>query len=226
MAKTTSIPEIGAARALEYVSDGQVIGLGSGRAAAAFVRLLGERVRAGWQVRGVPTSEGTAALAREMGIPLVDLNSVEAIDVGVDGADEVEPQKLDLIKGLGGAMLRERVVAWSSKKWIIVVGADKLVTDLGARGVLPVEVVQFALGPCWRGLSRLGLTARQRQRDNQPFVTDSGNYVLDCQVAALEQPEALDRRIRSIPGVVETGFFFGFRPTVLVQDGADVRVLE
>ena len=122
-------------------------------------------------------------------------------------------------------MLRERVVAWSSKKWIIVVGADKLVTDLGARGVLPVEVVQFALGPCWRGLSRLGLTASAKaSATTKPFVTDSGNYVLDCQVAALEQPEALDRRIRSIPGVVETGFFFGFRPTVLVQDGADVRV--
>jgi ribose 5-phosphate isomerase A len=226
VAKSTSIPEVSAARALDYVSDGQVVGLGSGRAAAAFVRLLAERVRSGWQIRGVPTSEGTAALARELGIPLVDLNSVDTIDVAVDGADEVEPQKLDLIKGLGGAMLRERVIAWTSKKWIVVVGADKLVTDLGARGVLPVEVVKFALGPCQRRLVQLGLAAKLREFEHAPFVTDNGNYVLDCHVAALQRPEELDRQIRAIPGVVETGFFFGFRPTVLVQNGSDVKVLE
>jgi ribose 5-phosphate isomerase A len=157
---------------------------------------------------------------------LVDLNSVDTIDVAVDGADEVEPQKLDLIKGLGGAMLRERVIAWTSKKWIVVVGADKLVTDLGARGVLPVEVVKFALGPCQRRLVQLGLAAKLREFEHAPFVTDNGNYVLDCHVAALQRPEELDRQIRAIPGVVETGFFFGFRPTVLVQNGSDVKVLE
>ena len=219
-------PEISARQALSFVSDGQTLGLGSGRASAAFVRLLGERVREGWRVRGVPTSEGTARLARELNIPLVDLNEIDTIDVGVDGADEVDPHTLNLIKGLGGAMLRERVVAKASKKWIVVVGAEKIVTQLGARGTLPVEVVQFALGPCRRTLESMGLSPKLRQSNGSSFITDSGNVILDCRIQAQADPQSLDRSIRAIPGVVETGFFFDFKPTVLVQEGESVRMLE
>lgn len=209
--------------ALDFVTEGAVLGLGSGRAAEAFVRTLGTRVRSGLRVRGIPTSQATARLAVEVGIPLTSLDDVTAIDVTIDGADEVDPQ-LNLIKGYGGALVREKIVAAASRRLVILVGSEKLVPTLGARGVLPVEVVPFGTAPCSRRLTELGHPPTLRMRDSRPFVTDNGNHILDCAVTAIRDPAQLERDIRSLPGVVGTGLFIGMADAVLVQDGDSVHV--
>jgi ribose 5-phosphate isomerase A len=200
-----------------------LIGLGSGRAAAAFVRALGARVRDGLPVRGVPTSEATAALAREVGIPVAGLDRT-TLDLTVDGADEVAPD-LDLIKGYGGALVRERIVAAASRRQVILVTAEKLVARLGARGRLPVEVIPFGRPFCERALASLGCLPRLREADSRPFLTDNGNVILDCSLEPPEDPAALEREIRRIPGVVDTGFFLGTADSVLVAEAGRVRVL-
>jgi ribose 5-phosphate isomerase A len=214
-----------AARALDFVSDGTVVGLGSGRAATAFVRALGDRVRQGLHVRGVPTSEGTAAVARTAGIPLIGLADVAAIDVTVDGADEVDPQ-LDLIKGYGGALVREKIVAAASRTVIILVGSEKLVAVLGGRGIVPVEVIPFAVAFCTRRLAALGCRPGVRKVEERPFTTDSGNYILDCGVDPISAPQQLEDAMRAIPGVVGTGLFLGVADLVLVGESGRVRELR
>jgi ribose 5-phosphate isomerase A len=215
-----------AARALEFVSDGAVVGLGTGRAATAFVEALGARVKAGMRITGVPTSRATAAMARRLAIPLVDLDDVDGIDVTVDGADEVDP-RLNLIKGYGGAMVGEKIVAAASRREIILVGSEKLVPVLGKRGILPVEVIPFAVGFCKRRLTALGCRPQVRLTDGVrvPFVSDSGNYILDCGVEPITDPQPLEDAIRAIPGVVGTGLFIGIAERVLVGDADSVREL-
>jgi ribose 5-phosphate isomerase A len=215
-----------AEHALTFLQDGMVVGLGTGRAATAFIHELGKRAAAGLKVSGVPTSQATAGLAKQLGIPLTGLEDVEQLDLTVDGADEVEPKTLFLIKGLGGALVREKIVAAASKRLVILVGAEKLVGALGEHGTLPVEVVPFALGLCRRRLTALGCPPATRQVGGRTFVSDNGNYVLDCKVSALRDPEALEQSIRAIPGVVGTGLFLGMADTVLVQDGDRVQVLQ
>jgi ribose 5-phosphate isomerase A len=210
-------------RALDDVRPGMLLGLGSGRAASAFVRALGQRVRAGLDVRGVPTSEATARVAREHGVALAELTE-QPIDLAVDGADEVDP-RLDLIKGYGGALLRERVVAAAARRLLILVEADKLVPVLGSRGRLPLEVVPFAAMFVAGRLRRLGLSAELRQSSGRPLSTDNGNVILDCAVSPLPEPAALAARLLAIPGVVDTGLFLGLAETVLVAEGGSVRVL-
>jgi ribose 5-phosphate isomerase A len=221
----TSTPSTGAvaAEAVAMIHDGNIVGLGSGRAALAFVDALGERVRHGLQIRGVPTSEGTAEAARRAAIPLVTIDDVEMIDITVDGADEVDPQ-LDLIKGWGGALVREKVVAELSRRLVILVGAEKLVTSLGARGKLPVEVVPFAMNVCRQRISGLGLVATPREANGKLFVTDNGNYILDCATTAIGNPAQLEQQLRAIAGVVGTGLFLGMADTVLVQHGDQVEI--
>jgi len=204
--------------ALALVHDGAIVGLGSGRAATRFIKALGERVGEGFKIRGVPTSKPTEDLARRLRIPLVSLDEIDSIDIAVDGADEVDPQ-LNLIKGLGGALVREKIVAASAKKFVVLVGPEKLVQTLGDRGVLPVEVVPFALEFSRRRLSALAYPSVVRQKDGRTFVSDNGNPIIDCQVTAISQPEALDAAIRSIPGVVGTGLFLGMADRVLVDRG-------
>jgi ribose 5-phosphate isomerase A len=211
--------------ALEFVADGNVIGLGTGRAASAFVRDLGERVRAGLSVRGVPTSQATADLARQSGIPLVALDDVETIDVTVDGADEVDPH-LDLIKGYGAAMVREKIVAAASRRLVILVGPEKLVATLGQRGRLPVEVIPFAAATCARRFAAMGLGGALREADGDRVVTDNGNYVFDCRVRAIADPAALDRELCCVPGVVGTGIFAGMADAVVVDDEGGARVMR
>jgi ribose 5-phosphate isomerase A len=213
-------------RALDFVRDGSVVGLGTGRAAAAFVRALGERVRGGLRVTGVPTSEATAAAARACGIPLVGLDDVDQIDVTVDGADEVDPH-LDLIKGYGGALVREKIVAAASRTEIILVGSEKIVPVLGYRGKLPVEVIPFAAGFCKRRLAAIECRPQLRLAGERPFISDGGNYILDCGIDPIVQPQALENAIRAIPGVVGTGLFIGIAKVVLVgeKDGT-VRELH
>jgi len=214
-----------AAEALRHVAGGQVIGLGTGHAAAAFVHALGARVAAGLDVRGVPTSEATAALARGLGIKLVSPDDVEVVDVAIDGADEVDPRG-DLIKGYGGALVREKVVAALARRFIVLVGADKLVPVLGTRGRLPVEVIPFAAIACRRWLEARGYPAELRVAGGAPVVTDNGNRILDCRVGPIADPRALDATIRALPGVVGTGLFVGLAPTVLMSDGARCRMLR
>ncbi len=216
-----------AAHALPLVPDrgpnGVRIGLGSGRAAAAFVRALGTRVRQGLAVRGVPTSAATAALAREVGIPVVELDRTP-LELTVDGADEVDPN-LDMIKGYGGALVRERIVAAASRRQVILVTPDKMVRRLGARGRLPVEVIPFARPFCERRLEALGCRPEVREVDGRPFVTDNGNLILDCGIDPPDDPAAFERAIRAIPGVVDTGFFLGTAETVLLAEGGAVRAI-
>jgi len=223
MAATTGDPLVAlATHALGFVRDGAVVGLGSGRAASAFVRALAARVHDGFRVRGVATSEETARLARALGIELVGLEG--DIDLTVDGADEVDG-KLNLIKGYGGALVRERIVAAASRRQVILVTADKLVETLGTHGRLPVEVLPFALPLCRRRLGDLELKPTLRAHEDGPFVTDSFNVVLDCAVGPIEDPAALEQAIRAIPGVIDTGLFLGTADTVVVADGNSVREL-
>jgi ribose 5-phosphate isomerase A len=200
------------------------VGLGSGRAAEAFVRALAADAMRGLVVRGVPTSRATATLAASLGLPVIEL-SPDPLDLTVDGADEVDP-RLDLIKGYGGAFTRERIVAAASRCQVILVTSEKLVPRLGTRGRLPVEIVPFARPLCDRRLTALGCRPRLREAGGGPFVTDNGNWILDCGIAAQDDAAALDREIRRIPGVVDTGFFLGTADRVLVAEAETVRVLR
>ena len=213
-------------RALELVPDGTVIGLGSGRAAWAFVGLLGDHISAGkLRVRGVPTSEETARIAKDHGVPLVGLHEAGELAVTIDGADEVDPE-LNLIKGYGRALLREKIVAASSRKLVILVGEEKLVPQLGARGRLPVEVIPFAMPLCSRKLTALGLRPTRWEVSSNPGVTDNGNNILDCGTNPIGDAAALEANIRNIPGVVGTGLFLRLADTVLVGSGNEFRMVE
>lgn len=214
-----------ATRALEFVEDGNIVGLGTGRAATAFVRALGRRVQAGLRITGVPTSATTAVAAQECGIALVALDDIDGIDVTVDGADEVDPH-LNLIKGYGGAMVGEKIVAAASRTEVILVGREKLVPVLGQRGILPVEVIPFALGFCKRQLSALGCQPQLRVAADRPFVSDSGNYILDCGIEPIRNPAEFENAIRAIPGVVGTGLFLGVADVVLVGEAGTVQALR
>ncbi len=223
MAATTNDPLAAlATHALDFVKDGDVVGLGSGRASTAFVHALATRVRSGLKVRGVPTSEETARLARELGIDLVGLEAEIALTV--DGADEVDG-KLNLIKGHGGALVRERIVAAASQRQVILITSDKLVEVLGSRGPLPVEVMPFAVPLCRRRLEDLELKPTLRMQDDRPFVTDNFNVIFDCALGPIGDPERLDRAIRAIPGVIDTGLFLGTAERVVVADGETIREL-
>ena len=220
-------------RALGFVKDGTTIGLGTGRAATLFVEALGRKVRDGLKVRGVPTSATTAKLAKELGIPLTTLDEVEELDVTFDGADEVAPD-LSLIKGYGGALVREKIVAASSKRLIILVGPGKEVPRIGSRGRLPIEVIPFGLALVHRRLAKLGLFAEVRPIAQPthlpgavltPFLTDNGNLILDCRSGPIDDPVALERALHDIPGVVDTGLFLNMAETVLIgHDDGSVQV--
>jgi len=213
-------------RALELVPEGSRIGLGSGRAAQAFVRALGERARNGrMRVQGMPTSEETAPLAKQEGIPLLTRAEAGMLELTVDGADEVD-SNLDLIKGYGRAMVREKVVAASSRRLVILVGEEKLVPRLGTRGKLPVEVIPFAMPLCERRLGELGCRPVAFLKDDRLFVTDNGNHILDCQIDPIADAPKLELDIRAIPGLVGTGLFLGMAETVLVGDQDSFRLIE
>jgi ribose 5-phosphate isomerase A len=213
-------------RALELVEDGAVVGLGSGRAARAFVRSLGERVMNGArQVRGVATSDETAALARQVGIPLATLADAGEIAITIDGADEVDPQ-LDLIKGYGRALVREKIVAASSSSLVILIGQEKLVPQLGSRGKLPIEVVPFSLPLCERRLRELGCDPIPFRTEGQLFVSDNGNHIIDCMNIPNVAPNELEQKIYAIPGVVDTGLFLGMATVVLIGDSTEFRLIE
>lgn len=204
-----------AAAALDHVRDGMALGLGTGSTAAWFVRLLGERVAAGLDVRGVATSDATEALAREVGIAVTTLDELPALDLAVDGADEVDTH-MDLIKGAGGALLREKIVASCARQFLVIVDASKRVRRLGACP-LPVEVIPMAATPIRRRLADHGREVRLRTTtDGQPFRTDEGNFILDCGFGQIADPALLARTLNDIPGVVEHGLFVAMTDMVIV----------
>ena len=217
-------PEGSAQAALEFVKDGQTLGLGTGRAAAAFVRALGAKVAEGLHVRGVPTSDATAALATEVGIPLLTLEEAGQLDITFDGADEVDTN-LDVIKGYGGALVREKIDAASSNQLVILVGAEKMVSTLGERGKLPVEVLAFGQALCERRLEALGCSPTLRLDDaGKPYMTDNGNPILDCKTTNIPNPKSFESAILDIPGVLGTGLFVDMADAVVIQDGDAVEV--
>ena len=212
--------------ALSLVSDGMTLGLGTGRAAEAFIGCLGEAVRRGLRVRGVPTSVRSEELARRLQIEVVTLAEVEGLDLAFDGADEVTPE-LDLTKGLGGALLRERVVAYEAKRFVVLVTPEKLVPQLGSRTHIPIEVVPFAEMTVLRHLRAMGCKPKVRTKaDGFPYLTDNQNRILDANFGPIASPMSLDDHIRGIPGVVDTGLFLGMADLVLVGQPGEVLELR
>lgn len=197
--------------ALRYVESGFTVGIGTGKAASAFIRALG---RSELKIRAVPTSERSAELARRVGIELRPLEG--ELNVALDGADEVDAN-LDLIKGFGGALLREKIVAAAARYYVILVGEEKLVRRLGQRGSLPVEVLAFGVDLCARRIEALGMRPQVRRAENsQEFLTDNGNLILDCAVEEIVEPARLERELAAIPGVLGSGLFVGAADEVLV----------
>jgi ribose 5-phosphate isomerase A len=219
-----------ATAALDFVKDGMVLGLGTGSTAAHVVRLLGERVRQGLRVQGVPTSEATRFQAGQENIPLLDIESVTHIDLDIDGADEIDPA-FRLIKGGGGALLREKIVAAASAHFIVVADASKAVARLGAFP-LPVEVTPFGhtltarrIEAALRDSGCAGSAVVLRQRGGAPFVTDGGNYILDARAGVIPDPEGLADALKRIVGVVEHGLFIGLARTAILgtAEGVEIR---
>lgn len=215
--------EIAARASLKYVHDGQVVGLGSGSTATIAIRLLGERVRAGLKIRGIPSSVASHDLAQQLGIPLITFEDAQEIDVTIDGADEFDPA-LNLIKGGGGAMLREKVVAFASRQLVIVTDSSKQVAVLGKFPV-PVEVIGFAEPLIARKISDLGAkVVRRMDPTGKPYVTDEGHHILDCQFGQIPDPATLSRTLSEMPGLVEHGLFIGMASVVLMaKTGAGVE---
>jgi ribose 5-phosphate isomerase A len=212
--------------AVQLVENDMVVGLGSGSTAAFAVEALALRCRRGLRFVGIPTSERAAAQARAAGIPLTSFSEHRLIDLTIDGADEVERGTLNLIKGRGGALLREKIVATASHRLVIVVDGSKMVDRLGTRTSLPVEVVAFGLEATRESLEVLGASARTRMSSADPFVTDNGNLILDCDFGPINDPARLEDRIRRIVGVVESGLFVSRADPVYVADAAGVHRLD
>src|ERR1043166_5507348 len=212
--------ELAACASVKFVRDGTIVGLGSGSTAAYAIRYLGERVRAGMRIRGIATSVQTHNLAASLGISLTTLDEVQQINVTIDGADEFDPQ-LRLIKGGGGALLREKIVASATRQEIIIADSSKQVLVLG-KFPLPVEVVQFAEAIVSKKISDLGATVELRKnRAGEPFITDEGHHILDCHFGRIADPRALARTLSEIPGVVEHGLFIDLADLVLLGKASE-----
>jgi ribose 5-phosphate isomerase A len=211
--------------AVNQVNDGMVVGLGSGSTAAFAVQALGRRLREGLRITGIPTSERTAVQARELEIPLSTLAEHPQIDVTIDGADEVETGSLNLIKGHGGALLREKIVADASQRLVIVVDQTKMVNRLGVRESVPIEVIPFGWQSAARRLRGLGANPILRKDPNgEPFKSDGGHYILDCAFGPINDAKSLADELDHIVGVVEHGLFLGLTSEVRVGGAGGVRV--
>lgn len=223
---TANLKQLAAEKAVdEFITDGMTVGLGTGSTAYYAIRRVGELVAKGFELTCVATSVQTEKIAKECGIKVVDLDDVSHIDVTIDGADEVDPD-MQLIKGLGGALLREKIVAASSAAEIIVVDDSKLVKKLGTVCPLPVEVLMFGHRKTKIALEKQGCKAELRMKDGRPFVTDGGNYIYDCRFAGIDSPFFLESRLNVIPGVIDNGLFLN-TATAVVAASADgsVRII-
>ncbi len=213
--------EAAARASLDFIKDGYVVGLGTGSTAAYFIQLLSEKVKAGLRIRGIPTSIRSKELAQSLGIPLTTLDDCQDIDVTVDGADEVDPQ-LRLIKGGGGAMLREKIVASATKTMIVVADASKQVQRLG-KFPLPVEVIGFAQTLVAKKIAALGARVQVRaDSSGQPYVTDEHHHILDCHFGEMQDPDRLAQQLSEMPGVVEHGLFINMASVALFAKGSEI----
>jgi ribose 5-phosphate isomerase A len=214
-----------ARKSLEYVKDGMVVGLGTGSTATFAIQFLGEQVRDGLKIRGIPTSRASGELARSLNIPLTSFDEVAYTDVTIDGADEVAPG-LALIKGGGGALLHEKIVAASSHRLVIVADEHKIVQRLG-RFPLPVEVIPFAASPVRRQLEKMGANPVLRSvHDGSPYITDEGNYIFDCHYGEILDPPAVAHAIKTITGVVEHGLFLGLASVAIIAGPQGARLID
>jgi len=217
--------EAAARASLRFVKDGQVVGLGTGSTAAYFIKLLGEEVKNGLRIRGIPTSDRSREMAQSLGIPLTTLDQCQEIAVTVDGADEVDPQ-LRLIKGGGGALLREKIVASATRQLVIVADASKQVPVLG-KFPLPVEVIKFAQALVAKRIAALGAEVQLRtSADGKPYLTDENNYILDCRFGQIRDAASLALQLSEMPGVVEHGLFIGMASVVLLARGGEIVELR
>ena len=215
-----------AERAVALVEDGMVLGLGSGSTAGLALEALAKRIAGGlWIAGGIPTSERTAVIAKRLGIPLTDFERSPKIDLAIDGADQVERGTLNLVKGLGGALLREKIIAGASKTVVIVADESKLVPQLGGATPVPVEIVRFGWQTVLERLRGLGCTAELRRIEQATFVTDGGNYIADCSFDAIPDAAALEASIARIVGVVESGLFVGMATQAMIGTAEGVEIL-
>ncbi len=210
--------------AVEYVKDGMIVGLGTGSTTEFAVKKLGERVRDGLAIRGIPTSDVTKVQAEEEGIPLIDFSETMYIDLTIDGADEIDVN-LNMIKGGGAALLREKIVASASKEEIIIVSHEKFVKQLGSFP-LPVEVIPFGWQVIFNQLETLGGSPDLRLKQGQPLLTDQGNYIIDCRFRQIIDASQLEQRLNMIPGVVENGLFTGLCTRMIMAEGEKIVVKE
>ncbi len=219
--------QLAAAAAVDAVQSGMIVGLGSGSTATFMIQEIGERLRDGRlrNIIGLPSSEKSAQQARSLNIPLSTLEKQPAIDVTIDGADEIAPN-LDLIKGLGGSLLREKIIASVSKRFIIISDQRKLVERLGTRAPLPVEVIPFARQPVDNFLRSLGSKPVIRQKEGQIFITDEGNIILDCYFQEIADPVQLGQTVIAQPGVVEHGFFLNMATEAIVATESGIEIFS
>lgn len=220
------LKEQAAAKAVEFIRPGMVVGLGTGSTAECLIAILGRRVSEGLHIRGVPTSLKTADLARRHGIPLIEAEDDWSIDLALDGADQADP-RLNLIKGGGGALLKEKIVAAAANRFIVMVDHSKCVPVLGTSFPLPIEVVPFGWGSTARQIEALtGAKTVLRRRGDQVFRTDAGHYILDLHLSGIEDPARLERDLNHIAGVVETGLFVGRTSLLIIGRPEGVRLIE
>lgn len=219
------LKRLAAERALDFITDGHIVGLGTGSTAAYAIKGLASRISVGLKVTAVATSLQSADMARELGIQVIDFNDVSAVDVTIDGADQID-HALDMIKGGGGALTREKLVALASRLEVIAVDDSKLVPALGEGFPVPVEVVPFGWRLAAARLAQLGCTTRLREKGGRPFVTDNGNWVVDTYFGPISDAAHLEKNIKLIPGIVENGLFVGLADIMVVAGDGGVRVLE
>lgn len=211
-------------KAAEFVKDGMVIGLGSGSTFYWTLKKLGEMVENGLKIKGIPSSKRTEGWAKEMNVPLTDFSEVETLDLAIDGADEIDPN-FQLTKGGGGSLVREKIVDMNAKKLIIIADESKLVQELG-KFPLPVEVLPFGWEVTARRIAGLGAKPVLRERDGSVFVSNNGNYILDCDFGSIPDPEGLHQQLKGLVGVVETGLFINMVDTVIVSGANGIKIME
>ena len=217
--------KLAAEKAVEYIEDGMVVGLGTGSTVEFALKKLGDMIKEGLKIQGIPTSLRTKKSAINYGIPLTNLEEHQEIDVTIDGADEVD-SNLNLIKGGGGALTREKIIAYHSKKVIIVIDETKIAKRLGIHNPLPVEVVKYEWKATMRALEDIGCIPELRTITGEPYITDNQNYIIDCDFGKIEEPELLEKNINLIPGVVENGLFIDLVDEVIVGSKQGIMTLE
>lgn len=220
------LKEMAAREAVKYVEDGMVVGLGSGSTANKAIQLIGQKVKEeGIGIIGIPTSTASDLLGRAVGIRMGELDDHPQVDLTIDGADEVDPS-LNLVKGLGGALVREKIVAASSRVEMIVIDDSKMVDHLCQKAPLPVEIVKYSSKSTMRKLAALGCVPELRMAENEPFISDNLNYIVHCKFERIDDPRAMEAEIGMIPGVVDSGLFIGLASKVIVASAEGVRILE